>query len=202
MIMIDDPAAKPTAFRLDSAFRPYSAQRDFRDAMASFATTACVVTARHGEKRLGRTVTSLFSLSIDPPSVLVSIDITSDLADMIGKSCGFSLAMLAETQRDVAEAFAGRGDPDKRFGHGRWSAWSSGHPRLAGAVVAMDCAVVGTMETETHVLFAGGVTGLEVNRDTPPLIWHQRRYKSLAGHSGASAATSCFGAQGGAVRNA
>ncbi|MAZ15294.1 MAG: flavin reductase [Ahrensia sp.] len=186
---------EPTAFRLGTAFRPFAAQRDFRDAMASFATTACVVTARHGDRRLGRTVTSLFSLSVDPPSILVSIDITSDLADMIGKSYGFSLAMLSRKQQNVADAFAGSGHPDQRFDHGYWSEWPSGHPRLAEAVVAMDCDLVGAMETETHMLFAGGVVAIETNFERQPLIWHQRRYKSITEPSDATAVMSSLTAR-------
>jgi len=180
MTTLQDHADKPATFRLGSPFRPYAGKQGFRDAMASLGTTACLVTARRGDRLLGRTVTSVFSLSVDPPSILISINIGSELAEAIGETYGFSFAMLAETQRDVADVFAGRGDPEKRFDHGNWTEWPSGHPRLAGAVVAMDCDLIGTMETETHVLFAGGVTGVEVNRDTPPLIWHQRQYKAVA----------------------
>lgn len=180
MTDLKDHADEPAAFRLGSPFRPYVGKQGFRDAMASLGATACVVTARRGDRLFGRTVTSVLSLSVDPPSILVSINIGSELAEAIAETYGFSFALLAETQRDVADAFAGRGDPAKRFDHGRWTEWSSGHPRLAGAVVAMDCDLIGTMETETHMLFAGGVTGLEVNRETSPLIWHQREYKGVA----------------------
>lgn len=175
-----DYPAVPTTFPLDSAFRPYADKRDFRDAMASFGTTACVVTARRGDLRLGRTVTSVFSLSIDPPSILVSIDIKSELADVIRGTYGFSFAMLSQSQQDIANAFAGFEEPEKRFDTGRWTSWSSGHPRLADAVVAMDCDLIGAMETESHILFAGGVMDLEIDRDRSPLIWHRREYRQLS----------------------
>ncbi len=176
----DPHAAEVTEFRLGSPFRPYAGRQGFRDAMASLGATACVVTARRGDRLIGRTVTSVFSLSVDPPSILISIAIGSELAEAIAETYGFSFAMLAEPQRAIADAFAGRGDPEKRFDHGNWTEWPSGHPRLAGAVAAMDCDLIGTMETETHVLFAGGGTGVEGNPDAQPLIWHQRAYKGLA----------------------
>lgn len=171
-----DYPAVPTTFRLDSAFRPHADNRAFRDAMASFASTACLITARRGEQRLGRTVTSVFSLSVDPPSILVSVDIKSELAEAIREGYGFSLAMLSQSQRAVADAFAGGLEPEKRFEEGRWTSWASGHPRLADAVVSMDCDLVGAMETETHSLFAGGVMDLEINDTVSPLIWHRRDY--------------------------
>jgi flavin reductase len=44
----------------------------------------------------------------------------------------------------------------------------------------MDCAVLGAIETGTHVLFAGGVVDIALVSERKPLIWHERRYKSLA----------------------
>ena len=128
----DPHAAEVTEFRLGSPFRPYAGRQGFRDAMASLGATACVVTARRGDRLIGRTVTSVFSLSVDPPSILISIAIGSELAEAIAETYGFSFAMLAEPQRAIADAFAGRGDPEKRFDHGNWTEWPSGHPRLAG----------------------------------------------------------------------
>lgn len=170
----------PDTFSLEPTLRPDVDGRTYRDAMASLATTVCLVTTRLGAERLGRTVTSIFSLSVDPPAILVSIDITSRLADHVAKTRGFSFAVLAEGQQAIADAFAGRGDPEHRFDTGRWLSWKSGHPRLLGAVVSMDCEMIGAMETGTHVLFAGGVVDIDIVADRTPLIWQQRRYRSLA----------------------
>lgn len=180
----DNRAGDPVVFRLGKALRPYVNKQHFRDAMASFGTTVGLVTARRGERSIGRTVTSVLSLSVDPPSILVSIDNASELAEAIRDTSGFSFAMLADNQQNVAAAFAGQGEPERRFKNGHWTSWPSGNPRLAHAVVAMDCELIGTIETRTHMLFAGGVTGIGINQDRLPLVWHQREYKSLAEPSG------------------
>ncbi|MEF2074780.1 flavin reductase family protein [Consotaella aegiceratis] len=169
----------PDTLDLQPSLRPFVESRSFRDAMASMGSTACLVTTRLGAERLGRTVTSVFSLSVEPPAILISIDRTSRLADHIAKAQGFSFAMLAEDQQAVADAFAGRGDPERRFDTGRWLSWVSGHPRLQGAVAAMDCTVLGTIETATHILCAGGVVDIELTPDRTPLVWQQRRYRAL-----------------------
>ncbi len=148
--------------------------------MASMGTTASLVTTQFGVECLGRTVTSVFSLSVEPPAILLSIDITSRLADHIVKTGGFSFALLAQGQQTIADAFAGRGDPERRFDTGRWLKWKSGHPRLIGAVAAMDCTVLGAVETGTHVLFVGGVVDIDLGTDRSPLIWQKRQYKALA----------------------
>ncbi|MWD27445.1 flavin reductase [Aquicoccus sp. SCR17] len=154
-------------------------QRDFRDAMAALAATACLVTAAEGEARLGRTVTATFSLAVDPPAILVSIKAGSDLATMIRRTGGFSFAMFAEAQRPVAEAFAGQLPAADRFGRGDWLRWSSGHPRLQGAVAAMDCVLAGEMETSGHFLFTGHPQDIALDRHRRPLVWHDRGFNAV-----------------------
>lgn len=173
------PAPEP--LRLQPAPRPFADIRTFRESMAAMASTACLVTTQLGTERLGRTVTSTFSLSVEPPSVLVSIDMSSRLVDHIVKTGGFSFAMLALDQDAIADAFAGKVEPQHRFDTGRWTSWTSGHPRLLGAVAAMDCAVLGTVDAGTHLLVVGGVVDIDLASGRTPLIWQQRQYRALAG---------------------
>lgn len=152
---------------------------EFRAAMAGLASTVHVVTAQRGDERVGRTATSVLSLSAQPPAILVSIDIVSRLADVIARTGGFSLAMLAEGQEAVGDAFAGHVAPERRFDFGSWTAWPSGQPRLQNAATALDCEVIGSMETGTHVLFAGAVVEAETDTSRSPLIWHRHGYHGL-----------------------
>ncbi|MCE7029597.1 flavin reductase family protein [Jiella avicenniae] len=165
--------------RTTSSRRPAVDRRSYRDAMASIGATVGLATARLGDERIGRTVTSYFSLSLEPPAILVSIDRESRLAECIAATAGFSFAMLADGQQPVADAFAGAADPAERFRHGRWTAWKSGHPRLEDTLVTMDCEVIGVIETATHRLVAGCVVDIETSGDRAPLIWHRRRYHGL-----------------------
>jgi len=169
----------PDGLNLRSPARPAVDPRPYRDAMAAIGATVGLATVRLDKDRLGRTVTSFFSLSIDPPTILVSIDRGSSFAAHVVTTGGFSFAMLAEGQEDVANTFAGAGDPERRFDTGRWTTWNSGHPRLEEALVAMDCELLGVIETGSHMLFAGGVVDLATPQDRAPLIWHRRRYTSV-----------------------
>lgn len=171
----------PDAMTLRPPRRPVVGNAEFRAAMASMAATVNVVTARRGDERIGRTVTSMLSLSMTPPTILVSIDIMSRLADFIAKTGGFSFAMLADDQQAVGDAFAGRHDPADRFGHGQWSEWPSGHPMLQGAVTTLDCEVIGAIETGTHVLFAGAIVEVETTTSRAPLIWQRHHYHTVGG---------------------
>ena len=171
----------PDTMKLHPPRQPVVGNAEFRAAMAGMATTVSVVTARRGDEQIGRTVTSMLSLSMNPPTILVSIDIMSRLADLIAKTGGFSLALLADDQADVADAFAGRVEPEHRFNSGRWSQWPSGHPMLLGALTALDCDVIGSMETGTHVLFAGAVIEAETTASRTPLLWQRHTYRTLGG---------------------
>lgn len=174
----------PETMMLRPTRQPVVGSAEFRAAMAGFASSVGVVTARRGDERIGRTVTSMLSLSMTPPTLLVSIDITSRLADFIAKTNGFSLAILADDQHGVADAFAGRLDPKDRFSSGEWSHWPSGHPMLVGAVTALDCEVIGSIATESHVLFAGAIIEAETNTGRQPLVWQRHGYHGLAGLDG------------------
>jgi flavin reductase (DIM6/NTAB) family NADH-FMN oxidoreductase RutF len=171
----------PDTMRLHPPRRPVVGGAEFRAALSGMAATVCLVTARRGDERIGRTVTSVMSLAATPPTILVSIDIVSRLADFIAKTGGFSFAMLADDQQLVADAFAGRVDPAERFERGSWEQWPSGHPKLKHAVSVLDCEVVGSIETGTHVLFAGAIADAETTTSRLPLLWQRHHYHGLGG---------------------
>jgi flavin reductase (DIM6/NTAB) family NADH-FMN oxidoreductase RutF len=152
---------------------------EFRAAMAGIASSVHVVTAQRGNERVGRTATSVLSLSATPPAILISIDIVSRLADFIAKTGCFSLATLTAGQEDIADAFAGQVAAENRFKVGDWKAWPSGQPHLQGAATTLDCEVIGAMETGTHVLFAGAVIEAETDTSRHPLLWHRHGYHGV-----------------------
>ncbi|WP_119306956.1 flavin reductase family protein [Cohaesibacter haloalkalitolerans] len=168
------PEQHPVAERPDGI-----ASTEFRGAMAALAASVCVVTAGKGKARQGRTVTAAFSLSIDPPTILVSIDAHASLAALMHEEQEFSFAQLSEKQQGIADAFAGKVVPEKRFDEGNWSQWPSGTPCLFDAVTTFDCEVTAEIDLSGHRLFAGRIRSMILDNSLPPLIWHQRRYTSV-----------------------
>lgn len=152
----------------------------FADTMSTIASTVCVVTASDGQIRLGRTVTAMLSLSAHPPSLVVSITNTSDLAALITRTCGFSLGVLAHDQQALGDGFAGKIHPDHRFDAGQWSAWTSGQPRLDDGVASIDCRLAGVIEMDTHTLFAGIIVNARTDAEKQPLLWHGRGYAQVS----------------------
>ena len=87
--------------------------------------------------------------------------------------------MLADDQQEVADAFAGRLELENRFGAGQWSEWPSGTPMLLGAASSIDCEVIGSIATGTHVLFAGAIVEAETTTSRLPLLWQRHDYHRL-----------------------
>lgn len=155
------------------------AKPEFADALSHLAASVCVASAGSGAHSLGRTVTATFSLSANPPSLVVSIKADSPLAALIAAENGFSLAMLAEGQELVADAFAGKIEASKRYLVGVWAEWPSGRPKLLGASATLDCVLSAAMQVGDHMLFVGTIVATETAGHVTPLIWSRRRYQTL-----------------------
>ncbi|HEV7308565.1 flavin reductase family protein [Ensifer sp.] len=154
-------------------------KQDFADALSHLAATVCVVSAGSGSESLGRTVTATFSLTAHPPSIVVSIRTASPLAALILAEQGFALAVLAEGQELIADAFAGMIEAPKRYLVGVWADWPSGRPKLLAANAALDCVLSASVQLGDHTLFVGTIVATEASTHVAPLIWSRRRYQSL-----------------------
>ncbi|RFA25544.1 hypothetical protein CAI21_19125 [Alkalilimnicola ehrlichii] len=155
-------------------------QVEFIEAMARWTSSIWIVTAEEGGVRYGRTVTAMMPLAPQPPTLLVSIMRDALLAEVIERTEGFSLSMLAAGQAEVADAFAGKVPPPQRFERGDWTQWPSGRPRLGQASVALDCRLSGVIDTESHLVFSGTITCTALTEDYAPLLWGARSYRQVS----------------------
>ena len=80
----------------------------FRSAMRDLASGVSVITVGRGEDRTGMTATSLTSLSVDPPSILICVNRSSSTWPALQAHRHFGVNLLRASQRPIAERFAGR----------------------------------------------------------------------------------------------
>ena len=80
----------------------------FRQALGQFPTGVCVVTCAVDGLRLGMTVSSFNSLSLDPPLVLFSIGKHTASLPLWERATEYVVNVLAEHQTDLSERFARR----------------------------------------------------------------------------------------------
>ncbi len=148
----------------------------FRLAMREFASGVAVVATGSGERRNGCTATSLCSLSIEPPALVVCLSRASATLKAIQKEGAFGVSMLAETHAGLADRFAGRSGlrGAARFDGSDWIALASGAPLLKGAVALLDCEVEEIIERHTHAIVIGRVAAAKAGGGRPLLHWRGR----------------------------
>lgn len=153
----------------------------FRDAMSRAVTGVSVVTTDGVAGRFGLTVSSVTSVSADPPLVLVCINARTPIRDAITANGVFTISLLSTEQRAVADMFAGRSGSGRHyeFDAATWTPGTTGAPRLDGAVAAFDCRLHHHFDAGTHRVFVGAVTAV-VTHDAEPLAYSRRRYGRTA----------------------
>lgn len=148
----------------------------FRDAMATVCTPVAVVTAMDGQRPHGTTVSAFASLSMTPPSLLVSLDRGSELLGLVLGSGIFGMNVLGSSQSALAGKFARKG-ADK-FDGVSWRE-DAGVPRIAGVQHWLAAEVMQTSEVADHIILFGRV--LDVASDTvAPLTYHARSFGTHA----------------------
>ncbi len=148
---------------------------DFRGAMRHLTGGVSVITAGRGKDITGMTVTSVTSLSVDPPTLIVSINRDASSFPVIRRYGAFGVNILAADQLDVAERFAGKGGLKgaDRFAGARWVTAVSGVPLLVGALSAVDCEVEEIVERHSHGIVIGRVRDIKNSTRTAALAyWH------------------------------
>jgi flavin reductase (DIM6/NTAB) family NADH-FMN oxidoreductase RutF len=150
----------------------------FRDLLGRFATGVTVLTARAADGRpFGMTANAVASVSLDPPLLLVCVDRTRDIHDVLRAAPRFALSVLAEDQEVVSRRFAA--DSADRFVGTPVLDGPHGLPLVAGAVAHILCALRDTVAAGDHTIFIGLVTGGTAS-DRPPLLYFRAGYGGFA----------------------
>lgn len=158
--------------------RPAVSGEVFRDAMALLAAPLAIVTTRDAEgRRWGFTASSVTSVSLDPPLLLVGLSHTSSCYGAFTDSPEFAVNVLGERHRDLARRFSTPG-VDRFAGQDFASFGGQGPPYLPDAHVALRCAVADRIRTGDHDLLIGAPTGVHARAARRPLLWYRRGFRT------------------------
>ena len=152
-----------------------------RAVMGRFPAGVAVVTLVVRGQRVGLTVASLVSLSLQPPLVGFAIRNDAALRELLRDAGRLAVSMLAEGQEAVAQHFA-RGVPPIALWTGiplRDGA-ADDPPELEGAIGWLRCAIRAEHETGDHTFFVAEVEKAELAPgNAQPLVFHRQSYASL-----------------------
>jgi flavin reductase (DIM6/NTAB) family NADH-FMN oxidoreductase RutF len=128
------------------------------------------MTVEASGRRIGLTVATLVSLSLEPPLVGVAIARQAAIHELLREAGACAFSLLAAGQDAVAEHFA-RGVPPI----GMWAGiatrdGTNGAPLLEGALGWLECRLVDELQTGTHTLFVCEVLSAEPGASVAPLI--------------------------------
>jgi flavin reductase len=149
---------------------------ELRAFMRRAPANVAVLTVDTGRDRLGLTVSSLLSLSLEPPLVGVSIAHEAAMHELLREAGGFTVSLLAGGQEWLAQHFA-RGVPPIGMWHGvETEEGERGAPLLAGALGWLECRLVDEHATGDHTLFVGEVEAVRLGSPAPPLVYLDGSY--------------------------
>ncbi len=164
----------------------------FREAMRRLAASVTIITSRDVDGTPhGMVASSVISVSMDPPSMLIAVNRNAGLYPVVKRSGRFCINLLSHDQNELLKPFSTSALRDQRFQSDHWrDAWSSGGGRLPwlfDASASVECAVDLVTDYGTHSLFIGRVeqvhcmsapvAGSSVAR---PLVWLAGQQASLA----------------------
>ena len=150
---------------------------ELKDVMRRYPAGISVVTVDNDGERLGLTLGSLVSLSLDPPLVGISVARQAALHELLRGAGGFAVSLLRAGQEQLAQHFA-RGVPPIALWHGIDVVDGERGPRLAGALGWLDCALHAEHEAGDHTLFLGRVERAEPGEAGEPLIRVDGTYRA------------------------
>lgn len=148
----------------------------FKAAMRRLAASVTVVVASGDEGPVGMAATSVTSLTMDPPAVLVCVNRTTSLHALLVPTAPLSVNLLSREQREVSAAFGGAVPRDQRFSVGDWRSDEGGLPWLAGAQANLSCVIDAMLAYGTHSIVIARVVEAKVSDEVAPLIYQDGAY--------------------------
>ncbi|GAA2883240.1 hypothetical protein GCM10010517_46460 [Streptosporangium fragile] len=154
---------------------------EFTEAMAQVPTGVTVVTVKDDRDDVGTTVATFTSVSLDPPLVMVSMNNTGYLNELLLRQDRWAASVLSAGQRAIASRFATSGRPGARLllaGTPHHRGALSEALVVDGGVTAVEAETVRVVPAGDHTLFIGRVLGIDyVDPSLQPLTRYRGRYR-------------------------
>jgi flavin reductase (DIM6/NTAB) family NADH-FMN oxidoreductase RutF len=176
----------------------------FRQVAGQFATGVSVVTTTSQGKIAGITINAFCSVSLDPPLILVCVDLGSNTLSYIRESGRFAVNILSNQQEQLSRCFAvASQERYQHFCHASFHTAATGAPIIDDVLAFIDARVVAEYPGGDHAIFLGEVvamgtngelafvdeeaetlatlTGQDINNDEEkqPLAYYRGKYRHL-----------------------
>jgi flavin reductase (DIM6/NTAB) family NADH-FMN oxidoreductase RutF len=151
---------------------------ELRGLMRFWPHGVSVLTVDYEGDRMGVTVSSLVSLSLDPPLVGISVGKQASCYELLRRAGGFAVSMLGAEQEDVARRFAA-GQPPIIHWQGVAIREGAVAPLLEGCLGWVEARTVGEHDVGDHTFFVGAVVTAERGPASHALVYRDREYHAV-----------------------
>lgn len=144
----------------------------FRDVMARLPAGVVIISARANDGYRGLTASSLVSISLEPPMVLVGLENESATRATVLETKAFNVSLLTPAQEFIADRFAGRApivDPEWKSVPHRLGA--NGIPLVEGSAAWLECRLLQVHEAGDHDICVGAVEAAATGTGNPLILW-------------------------------
>lgn len=128
--------------------------------------------------RMGVTVSSLVSLSLDPPLVGISVGKQASLYELLRRAGAFAVSLLGAEQEEVARRFAA-GHPPIVHWQGVGIREGEVAPLIEGCVGWIEARTIAEHDAGDHTFFLGDVIRVEQGPARHALVYRDREYHAV-----------------------
>jgi len=151
---------------------------ELRTLLRWFPAGVAVVTVDLEGERIGLTVSSLVSLSLEPPLVGLAVSRQAALHELLRRAGSFGVSLLGEGQEELATRFS-RGVPPIALWTGVAVREGPRAPLLEGALGWLECETRAEHAVGDHTLFVGEVVSAEAGSPGRPLVHLDQRFVAV-----------------------
>ncbi|ACZ90827.1 flavin reductase family protein [Streptosporangium roseum] len=156
---------------------------EFIEAMAQVPTAVTVITVKDERDDVGATVGTLVSVSLDPRLVMVSLENTGYLNELLLRRDRWAASVLSAGQKAIASRFATAGRPGARLllaGTPHHRGELSEALVVDGGVTALEAETTQVVPAGDHTLYVARVLDVSyVNSGVLPLVRLRGRYRPV-----------------------
>jgi flavin reductase (DIM6/NTAB) family NADH-FMN oxidoreductase RutF len=140
--------------------------------MARLPAGVVVVSARAENGYRGLTASSLVSISVDPPMVLVGLEREAATRAAVAEGKAFNVSVLTRSQEFIADRFAGRAPSiDPRWEGVPHRLGANGIPLIEGCAAWLECRLVEIHAAGDHDICVGEVIAASAGSGDPLILW-------------------------------
>jgi flavin reductase (DIM6/NTAB) family NADH-FMN oxidoreductase RutF len=153
----------------------------FPEAVRQLPRAVSLVTFQRDADWLGVTATSVSSLSVEPPTILVSFDRAASISPAAATNTSFGVSILAASHAELADRF-GRGsviEPAGEDSDDGWATAPSGVILRTDAIAAFECENEEIIERHGRAIVVGRIQNVLKIGGAGALVYWRGGYNSI-----------------------